>query len=69
MWRDLSTRIGDAVLKLGDALLSVIPAMIVLAGAFSWGPRSGSRSAGCSSSLFRLLGSVTAPFPFCGRPA
>jgi hypothetical protein len=41
MWQNLGTHIGDAVLRLGDAFLSVIPAVIVLLGAFVVGAAVG----------------------------
>ena len=55
MWQDLGIRIGDAVFKLGDALLAVIPAMIVLAGALAVGAVAGLALRGVLLLLFRLL--------------
>ena len=41
MWQSLGNQIGDAVLRLGEAFLSVVPALVVLVGAFAVGAAVG----------------------------
>lgn len=55
MWQQLGIRIGDAVLKLGEAFLAIIPALIVLLGALAVGAAVGLALRGVLSLAFRAL--------------
>ncbi len=55
MWQNLGTRIGDAVFKLGDAFLSIIPAIIVLLGALAVGAAVGLALRGVLALVLRAL--------------
>jgi hypothetical protein len=55
MWQNLGMRIGDAVLKLGEAFLSIIPAMIVLIGTLAVGAAVGLALRGLLGVVFRAL--------------
>jgi hypothetical protein len=56
MWQNLGAHIGDAVLRLFDAFLSVIPALVVLLGALLVGAGVGLVLRLVLGLLFRLLG-------------
>jgi hypothetical protein len=55
MWEKLGIRIGDEVLRLGEAFLAIIPAMIVLLGALVVGATVGLVLRGVLALAFRVL--------------
>lgn len=63
MWQSLGNQIGDAVLRLGDAFLAVVPALVVLVGAFAVGAGVGLVLRVALVLLFRALRIGTARRP------
>ena len=63
MWQTMETHIGDAVLKLGETFLAIIPAMIVLLGALLVGAAAGLALRGALALAFRArrVGNGSAP--------
>jgi hypothetical protein len=55
MWGNLGNQIGDAVLRLGEAFLAVVPALVVLVGAFAVGAAVGLVLRVALVLLFRVL--------------
>jgi hypothetical protein len=55
MWQNLGVRIGDSVLKLGEAFLAIIPAVIVLVGALAVGAAVGLALRGVLVLAFRAM--------------